>query len=313
MPLPLRESQLVTELADVLHDFLPGKPHPYANADISFPGAARAARVSAPWPAGGKRSALVALLATTLESERGRLCPLIVEVVRRAMVYQGSKKPFTREVVERVNAILADLQFKVPELHAASFLDSLPRAPMPAPTATPPTPPTGPAPATLGRLVQDLVALEGMAPVPRGTAFERFLNDLFGEYGLAPRGSFSLRGEQIDGSFSLGEDVYLVEAKWKGERTGNRDLAAFNDQVGSRTTWARGLFVSYAGFTDEGLEAFARGRSTRIICMDGIDLYHVLNGALDLREVLRAKARRAVEETRAFVPITTLFPEVTLR
>lgn len=40
-----------------------------------------------------------------------------------------------------------------------------------------------------------------------------------------------------------------------------------------------------------------------------MDLYHVLRGAVDLREVLRAKVRKAAEDGRAFVPVTELFPD----
>ena len=49
-----------------------------------------------------------------------------------------------------------------------------------------------------------------------------------------------------------------------------------------KAQWSRGLFISYTGFTDEGLEAFARGKSTRIICTDGFDLHCVLKPQLEL-------------------------------
>jgi hypothetical protein len=303
MPLPLRESQLATELADVLYDFLPGKPYPRASADLSFPGAAQAAYLSTPWPGGSKRPALTALLSATLEHERHRFCGLITEIVRRAMAYRANKAPLTREEIDPVNEILIGLQFKIPELHSAAFLDSLARQ-------TSARPPQAKAHATKppsAALLHDLIALEAFEPVPRGTAFERFLNDLFDAYGLTPRASFVLRGEQIDGSFTLDGEIYLLEARWEAKRTGNRDLAAFNDQVGARAAWTRGLFVSYAGYSTEGLEAFARGRSTKIICMDGFDLYDTLRRGLDLGEVMRAKARRAAEATQAFVPVAELF------
>jgi hypothetical protein len=45
--------------------------------------------------------------------------------------------------------------------------------------------------------------------------------------------------------------------------------------------------------------------------VDTLDLHHVLVGTLDLREVLRRKARRAAETTRAHVPVRELFPHVT--
>ena len=44
---------------------------------------------------------------------------------------------------------------------------------------------------------------------------------------------------------------------------------------------------------------------------DGLDLYHILSGTLDLREVLRRKVRRAAETNRMFVPVRELFANVT--
>lgn len=40
MALPLKEAQAATELAEKLYPFLPGKPHPYADQTLSFPGVA---------------------------------------------------------------------------------------------------------------------------------------------------------------------------------------------------------------------------------------------------------------------------------
>jgi hypothetical protein len=57
-----------------------------------------------------------------------------------------------------------------------------------------------------------LMALANLLPHPRGYAFERFLKDLFDAYGLEAREAFRLRGEQIDGSFLLGTEIYLPEA-----------------------------------------------------------------------------------------------------
>jgi len=54
----------------------------------------------------------------------------------------------------------------------------------------------------------------------------------------------------------------------------------------------------------------ARGKATSIICMDGLDLCHVIDGKLDLRDVLERKSRRAAETNRAFVPVRELFSGV---
>jgi hypothetical protein len=162
--------------------------------------------------------------------------------------------------------------------------------------------------AAVGRLRDSLMGLQTMHPQQRGFAFERFLNDLFELFQLAPRRSFRLVGEQIDGSFQLGQDVYLVEAKWQNQPTGQSDLLSFSGKVEGKAQWSRGVFISYSGFSQDGLEAFARGKSTRIVCMDGFDLHCALTHGLNLGEVIAAKVRRAGETNDAFVSVRDLFP-----
>jgi hypothetical protein len=162
--------------------------------------------------------------------------------------------------------------------------------------------------AALGRLRDSLEELHTMPPQQRGFAFERFLNDQFEFFQLTPRRSFRLVGEQIDGSFQLGQDVYLVEAKWQNAPTGQSDLLSFSGKVEGKAQWSRGIFISYSGFSQDGLEAFARGKSTRIVCMDGFDLHCVLTHGLNLAEVIASKVRRAGETNDSFVSVRDLFP-----
>jgi hypothetical protein len=77
-----------------------------------------------------------------------------------------------------------------------------------------------------------LVEITKLDPQARGLRFEGFLNELFAGFGLAPRGSFRLVGEQIDGSFKLHGQTYLVEAKWHGPQIGFADLMTFSGKVG---------------------------------------------------------------------------------
>jgi Restriction endonuclease len=163
----------------------------------------------------------------------------------------------------------------------------------------------------LAELNARLLSLTTMKAQERGFAFEKFLSDLFGLYNLDPRRSFRLIGEQIDGSFELPPETFLLEAKWQDARTGQADLLTFSGKVEGKAQWSRGLFVSYSGFSEDGLQAFARGRRTSIVCMDGLDLAQILSGSLDLIEVIQRKKRRAAETGSAFVPVRDLFMSVT--
>lgn len=139
----------------------------------------------------------------------------------------------------------------------------------------------------------------------RGYGYERFLRDLFNANGLAARSSFRLVGEQIDGSFELSGETYLLEAKWKGPPVGAADLRSFNGKVEEKAAWSRGLFVSDSGFTEDGLAAFGRGK--RVVCMDGLDLYDMLDRGLSFADVMTRKVRRAAESGNPFVRVRDLY------
>lgn len=158
----------------------------------------------------------------------------------------------------------------------------------------------------LAGLAAEMLNLTSLNPQERGYAFESFLKSLFDAYGLKARQPFRNRGEQIDGSFELANETYLVEAKWQQVITGAGELHAFHGKVLEKAAWARGVFISYAGFTADGLHAFGRGK--RVICMDGLDIHDTLSRGLPLDAVLDRKVRRAAETGIPFLPVRDLFP-----
>jgi hypothetical protein len=159
-------------------------------------------------------------------------------------------------------------------------------------------------------LMTQLQELSALDPQPRGYAFEEFLKELFSLSNLAPRSAFRLVGEQIDGSFLLQGETYLLEATWRNNRIGEEELLSFSGKVCGKAAWSRGLLLSYAGFSPDGLEAFARGKRTTIVCMDGLCLNDTLAHNLSLATVIERKVRRAAETNEAFVRVRDLFVEV---
>lgn len=157
------------------------------------------------------------------------------------------------------------------------------------------------------KIKADLLQVTALAPHARGYAFEGFLKGLFDAFGLAAQEPFRLRGEQIDGSFQLGSEIYLLEAKWHGQPIGVAELHTFHGKIEQKAAWTRGLFVSNSGFTEDGLAAFGRGK--RVICMDGLDLYEMLDRELPLTQVLERKIRRAAETGSPFIRVRDLFPQ----
>lgn len=156
--------------------------------------------------------------------------------------------------------------------------------------------------------IRGLESLHKLKPQQRGYRFEVWLNELFTAFWLSPKGAFRLKGEQIDGSFQLNNETYLVEAKWHSAKTGNADLHVFQGKLEQKAAWARGVFISWEGFTREGLEAWGRGK--RVICVSGYDLFLMLKNNISFRMLMEEKIRRAAETGSLYVKIDEIYPNI---
>lgn len=304
MGLTLAETQTISEMADFLYGFLPGTPHPLANKSISFAGIASDLQLERFWTGGSKRPAIGALLEGTLSQARDKFCGLMIQVVTRGIKYRVKSNPISREDIESLNAYIQRLGFKIPELWDSDFLRTLPSSkPKEDKRATAKSETLK---NTLPLLLNELVGLTKLAPQERGYAFEKFLTTFFNAFDMQPRSPFRLVGEQIDGSIDFEGNIYLIEAKWQNALVGNAELLELHGKVGGKATWSRGVFISYSGFSDDGLEAFSRGRPTNLIAVTGQDLFFVLDGGMSLDQMIRLKARRAAEEGRVYIPVQEL-------
>lgn len=302
------EQLALDQLARHLYRFLPAS----GNSATSFPLAAAAARVGDGWPEGkaSKLPAVLHLLTWTYSRRRDRFGDLMIAIVRQSLTYRSNKSdPLTREEVEQLNRLLVPLGLRVSELRDVDFLNALHRSletqkeALPA-RSTDASDTTVISEAKYTELTKTLLEISALSPIPRGFAFERFLVEVFDVWRLAPRGSFRLVGEQIDGSFLLHHETFLLEAKWQNAQIGAADLRSFSAKVSDKAAWSRGLFISNSGFSSEGLEAFGRGKP--VILMDGLDLFETLQRRMNLMTVLATKVRRAAETGRPFVPVREL-------
>lgn len=144
-------------------------------------------------------------------------------------------------------------------------------------------------------------------PQERGYEFEKYLYNLFEQNNLEPRGSFKILGEQIDGSFCLDNEVYLLEAKWQLSPTNKADLVVFNEKVSSKSAFTRGYFISHSGYSPQAVETFNSGRKVHIVLMDGTELAIMLERKIDFKIVLEKKIRCLAEEGNCYKQISELF------
>jgi Restriction endonuclease len=136
----------------------------------------------------------------------------------------------------------------------------------------------------------------------RGYALEAFLNELFMMFDLDPKASFKIIGEQIDGAFTFDQTDYLLEAKWVSRKVNASDLYEFGGKLSGKLKNTLGLFISINGFSTESLEASSPVLN-QMILMDGEDLMAVLDGRIELKDLMYIKRRHASQTGKLFLSI----------
>lgn len=307
MPLSLKESRACTEMAEVLYDFLPGSGSRAWKSHVSFQTVSEKVGVGGFWQQGSKEPAIATLLERTLEHRRHLFEPLVLEIVKAGLKYrQKNRQAITGEEIRNLNGLILEVGFKFPTLWDPAFLDSL----------------KADGASRAAKLVEQELSAERIKVDQRsqmqekrgelrkrfyalasqedrqaaGIAFEKVLNELFGLFHLAPREPFRVTGEQIDGSFELDNEVYLLEAKWEASRLSEAPLMVFREKVYGKSSITRGLFIALNGCTTQALDAITRGKQPNFFLMDGYDLTMVLEGTLELDTLLKAKIRHLAEE-----------------
>jgi hypothetical protein len=159
---------------------------------------------------------------------------------------------------------------------------------------------------SLGVLRDRFLQLHGgsLTPQQRGTAFEAFLNELFGLFDLEPRAAYRLVSEQIDGAFTFRTDDYLLEARWWKGAVEPKDLRDFEGKIRRKAANVLGLLLSVNGFTDGARKWVAEG--TPLILMDGQDLLAVLDDRIELPELLERKRRHAAHTGEPWLPLARI-------
>lgn len=129
-------------------------------------------------------------------------------------------------------------------------------------------------------------------PQQRGYALEKLIKDLFSLFDIDSKASFKIIGEQIDGAFTFDNTEYLFEAKWQNKKSRSADLDIFSGKIGRKLDNTLGLFLSMSGFEQTAVDLHSQNRSS-IVLMDGADLTTVLEGRVDLQELLKRKKQHA--------------------
>ncbi|MDA1275514.1 MAG: restriction endonuclease [Verrucomicrobia bacterium] len=312
MSLSLKESRAATEMAKVLYTFLPGSGSVGWKGHVTFATVAQNAGIGNFWTAGSKEPAIARLLELTLEKRRDCFEPLVLTIVKEGLKYrQRNGDPVRESEILTLNGLIKDVGFKFPALWDPEFLGSLRTdgATRAAQIVEQEKEAANLRVSEKSKRAQDLEDIKSsfyaLAKATNrqnaGLEFERVLNRLFALFGLKPRLSYRITGEQIDGSFELDSEIYLVEAKWEATSLSEAPLLVFRGKIEAKSSFTRGVFIAANGFTPDAIKAITQGKQPNFFLIDGYDLTVVLEGHLDLIHLLREKQRHLAEKGAVFV------------
>lgn len=316
MTLPLKQSRAIAEMAELLYDFLPGSGNVKWKGHVSFKTVAEKVGVGDFWRSGSKTPMITDLLARTLDLRRERFERLVLEVVRGGLTYRQKRgSPVTPEEIDKLNGLILEVGFKFPDLWDPDFKASLQEDG------------TARARQHMAHALQqeklretqrtnrsrELEALKGKFFALHGDEnrqnaglqLEKVLNRLFDLHNLSPREPFRVTGEQIDGSFELDYEVYLLEAKWEKDPIPEGPLLVFRGKMEGKSKYTRGVFVAVNGVSKEASIAITKGKQPSFFIINGCDLAMLLGDYMALPEFLRKRQRLLAEEGK----IIASFPE----
>ena len=307
MPLTLKQVTALNGAASILAEMLPYSGAFDNRGQVTTRSIARDLGIVAFWEKMSKTPGLARLMERILERRQDVFEPFIIRSVKEGLLYREKNgKPVQRAEIEKLNGLIRDVGFKFPELWDAGFLAALDtglheraRENLAAERQTEKikVDKVASARSELAQLGAEFYALLTAADrQAAGYTFEKILNRLFALNGLDPRGAFKIVGEQVDGSFELDHEIYLMEAKWERDPANEATLLVFRGKIEGKSQFTRGVFISLNGITGEADQASTKGKQPNFFTVDGYDLSVVMQGHIGLAELLRGKLRKLAEE-----------------
>ncbi|MGH8014731.1 MAG: restriction endonuclease [Candidatus Zixiibacteriota bacterium] len=316
MALSIKESRAISDIAELLSDYLPGSGNPLWKGHVSYLTIAQKIGVGDFWQPGTKLNMIKNLLERTLEIRRYLFENLIKEIVLEGIMYRKkNNNPVKRAEIETLNGFLLEVSFKFPELWDITFLDSLEDSAEKAKQNFEQVIKEQEIEASkskqqstdLLKLKNEFLNLSSESDRQgAGRSLQRILQELFSISNLDPRTPFRVIGEEIDGAFELDHESYLVEAMWEKLPIAEKHLLEFRGKIEGKSKFTRGIFISINGYTEQAKDAIIRGKESLFFGIDGYDLCMILHEDIDLIQFLRIRRRLLGEKGLVFVPYEQL-------
>ncbi len=149
---------------------------------------------------------------------------------------------------------------------------------------------------------QDVDVSIGGEAQRRGYAFQDLIYSVLKHEGLEPRTSYRTKGEEIDGSFLLSHQVYLLEAKWTKDPISASGLYSFKGKVDGKLSGTRGVFISMSGYSEDAPDYLIQGKQLNSVLFDQSDMEAIFLAQTSFTDVLDFKIRQDSETGKPYVP-----------
>lgn len=143
----------------------------------------------------------------------------------------------------------------------------------------------------------------------RGRTFERVLKQILSRENMDPRASMRPQGEEIDGSFVMGDRFFLLEAKWHADPIPASALYAFKGKVDGKLVGTIGIFFSMSDYSAEAIDALLYGKDLNLILFGKKDLLLIEDGNITMHKAISVKLRYAATYGQPFLALETHLAE----
>jgi hypothetical protein len=138
-----------------------------------------------------------------------------------------------------------------------------------------------------------------VSPQRRGRQLELLVLGILQVERLAPRHRVVVPGEEVDLTFVLDGQHYLMECKWEQRPVGLPVLERFATKVRRKAEGTFGVVLSMSGYARGINEKAARGERLNCVGLTRDHLSAVLRGRTTFKETVR-RARRAASDRSLF-------------
>lgn len=143
----------------------------------------------------------------------------------------------------------------------------------------------------------------------RGRTFEAVLRRMLERENMESRTSMRPEGEEIDGSFMIGDRSFLLEAKWHAKPIPASALYAFKGKVDGKLVGTIGTFFSMSDYSTEAIDALLVGKELNLVLFGKNDLLLIEDEKITMREAMRVKLRYAANYGQPFFDLEIYLAE----